>query len=193
MQELPQLLYTIKSLETLYGGQFTFYFINSVVRTNLLLNLTFISTAKTLAPFVLCKVNLWAKVSKLCTLTTESEWKNTRISKFPNYMYRYITNKYYQNEIVLFKLLNDKLMYKIIQKYDTETWHLQRAQFNPLHPNISMHILPTVLYTFPKRLTRRISLTIKSCFSWWSSSLLSQLSCLIQGWYCKEKLDASHS
>ena len=77
-------------------------------------------------------------------------------------MYRYITNKYYQNEIVLLKLLNDKLMYKIIQKYDTETWHLQRAQFNPLHPNISMHILHTVLYTFPKVLTRRIYLTNKS-------------------------------
>ena len=36
-------------------------------------------------------------------------------------MYQYITNKYYQNEIVLLKSLNDKLMYKIIQKYDTET------------------------------------------------------------------------
>ena len=27
---------------------------------------------------------------------------------------------------------------------------------NPLHPNISLHILYTVLYTFPKVLTRRI-------------------------------------
>ena len=35
----------------------------------------------------------------------------------------------------------------------------------PLHPNISMHILHTVLYTFPKVLTRRICLTIKSFFS----------------------------
>ena len=60
-------------------------------------------------------------------------------------------------------------------------------------PNISMHILHTVLYTFPKRLTRRICFTIKSCFSWWSSLLFSWLSCLIQGWYCKEKLDASNS
>ena len=30
--------------------------------------------------------------------------------------------------------------------------------FNPLHPNISMHILHTVLYTFPKVLTGRICL-----------------------------------
>ena len=35
---------------------------------------------------------------------------------------------------------------------------------NPLHPNISMHILHTVLFTSPKELTRRICLTIKSFF-----------------------------
>ena len=67
------------------------------------------------------------------------------------------------------------------------------VSLNPLLPNISMQILQTVLHTFPKRLTRRICLTIKSCFSWWSSPLFSWLSCLIQGWYGKEKLDASHS
>ena len=33
---------------------------------------------------------------------------------------------------------------------------IQYEQVNPLHPNISMHILHTVLYTFPKLLTRRI-------------------------------------
>ena len=32
--------------------------------------------------------------------------------------------------------------------------------FNPLHPNISMHTLHSVLCTFPKVLTRRICLTI---------------------------------
>ena len=36
--------------------------------------------------------------------------------------------------------------------------------FNPLHPNISMHILHTVLYTFPRVLTWRICLTVKSFF-----------------------------
>ena len=39
---------------------------------------------------------------------------------------------------------------------------LAKPILNPLHPNISMHILHTVLYTFPKMLTRRICLTIKS-------------------------------
>ena len=37
---------------------------------------------------------------------------------------------------------------------------------DPLHLNISMHILHTVPYIFPKVLTRRICLTIKSCFNW---------------------------
>ena len=50
-------------------------------------------------------------------------------------------------------------------------WHL--CLIKPLHPNISIHILHTVLYTFPKVLTRRICLTIKSFFSWWSFPLFS--------------------
>ena len=37
--------------------------------------------------------------------------------------------------------------------------------FNPLHPSISMHILHTVLYTFPNVLARRICFTIMMFFS----------------------------
>ena len=37
---------------------------------------------------------------------------------------------------------------------------------DPLHPNISMHILHTILFTFPTVLSRRICLTIKT-HSWW--------------------------
>ena len=33
-------------------------------------------------------------------------------------------------------------------------------------PKISVHILHTVLYTFPTMLTRRIFLTIKSFYGW---------------------------
>ena len=36
----------------------------------------------------------------------------------------------------------------------------------PLDPKVIMHILHTVLYTFPKVLTRRFSLLIKSFFCW---------------------------
>ena len=38
------------------------------------------------------------------------------------------------------------------------------VSINPLHPNISIHILVTVLCTCNKVLTRRICLTIKSFF-----------------------------
>ena len=37
--------------------------------------------------------------------------------------------------------------------------------FNPIHPDISMHILHTVLYTCPYVLARRSCLTIKRFFS----------------------------
>ena len=37
---------------------------------------------------------------------------------------------------------------------------LKSKHFNSLHPNINMHILHTVLYTFLKVLTRRICLTV---------------------------------
>ena len=40
-------------------------------------------------------------------------------------------------------------------------WYREREIFNPLHPNISMHILHSVLYTFPKIQIRRTYLTIK--------------------------------
>ena len=43
--------------------------------------------------------------------------------------------------------------------------HSQAKHFNPLHPIISMHILYTVLYTFPNVLARRICLTIKGLSS----------------------------
>ena len=52
---------------------------------------------------------------------------------------------------------------------------------NPLQPNIRLHILYTVVCTFPKVLTRRICLPIKSFFSGQSLPLLSLLSCVIQG------------
>ena len=66
------------------------------------------------------------------------------------------------------------------------------SYINPLHPNISMHILHTVLLTFPKVMTRRICLPIESFFAWWSFPFFLWPWCVIQRWYCKEKLDVSH-
>ena len=60
-------------------------------------------------------------------------------------------------------------------------------------PHISLHILHTVLYTSLKVLIKRIWVTIKSLLNSRSFPLFSWPLCLIQGWYFKEKLDASHS
>ena len=56
---------------------------------------------------------------------------------------------------------------------DTQTNALKKLKkeqaafrLNLLHPNTSMHILHTVLYTFPEVLSRRICLTVRSFFSW---------------------------
>ena len=43
----------------------------------------------------------------------------------------------------------------------------------PFAIDIIMQILHTILKTFSKVLTRRICLTIKSLFSWWSLPLFS--------------------
>ena len=37
-----------------------------------------------------------------------------------------------------------------------------KTKVNPLHPNVSMHILQTLLYTFPLVLTRRIRVKVKA-------------------------------
>ena len=55
----------------------------------------------------------------------------------------------------------------------TEYIILKCLNIEPLHPNISLHILLTVLYTFPKVLTRRICLIIKRFPSWWSFLVFS--------------------
>ena len=64
---------------------------------------------------------------------------------------------------------------------------------NPLHPNISICILPTVLQTFAQVLRRRICLKIKILFSLMIISFILMTLYMILWWYCKEKLDACHS
>ena len=52
----------------------------------------------------------------------------------------------------------------------------------PSHPNISMHILHTVLYTFPRILIRRICWEIKSLFGWWSLRRNKMPAVSLRGW-----------
>ena len=61
------------------------------------------------------------------------------------------------------------------------------------HPNVIMHILHTVLYTFLKVLTRRICLLIKSFFFGDIISFILMTLICDSGRYTKEKLDASRS
>ena len=68
-----------------------------------------------------------------------------------------------------------------------------RSSIKPLNPNISIHILHTVFYTFPTVLKMRKCLTIKS-FLVGDYFLCSRDSNVWgRGEYCKEKLVASHS
>ena len=60
--------------------------------------------------------------------------------------------------------------------YSSSTLHIYNWLHdvsNPLHPNIRIYILHTVLYTFPDVVARRICLTIKRLFSWLSFPLFS--------------------
>ena len=67
-----------------------------------------------------------------------------------------------------------------------------KEKINPLHPNISMHILQSFFLSFSKVMTRRICLTIKGFFGWSPFILLLWSLCLIQGWFCTEKSDARY-
>ena len=77
-------------------------------------------------------------------------------------------------------------------------WKLKLNQIvetilNSLHPNINIHILLTVLFTFPMVMTRRICLRIRSFLNWWSFPFFSLPLYLIQACSCREKLETSHS
>lgn len=51
------------------------------------------------------------------------------------------------------------------QKSQTQIFHTITC-INPLHPDISTHIIHTVFHTFPWTQIRRISLIIKGCICW---------------------------
>ena len=52
------------------------------------------------------------------------------------------------------------MCHEVYQKLNQQLSKSDRITINTLHPNISIHILHTVLNTFPEVLTRRICLTI---------------------------------
>ena len=59
--------------------------------------------------------------------------------------------------------MTSQLVHVLWMLYHRATEDLWQAwRFNPFPPNVIIHILHTVLYTFPRVLTRRICLLIKS-------------------------------
>ena len=65
---------------------------------------------------------------------------------------------------ILFSLCNEKsvVRVKVLLQACTNLTARPYLKLDPLHPNISMHILHTVLYKFPKVLIGRIYLKVKS-------------------------------
>ena len=59
--------------------------------------------------------------------------------------------------------------------------------FNPLSPDIKMHILITDLHAFLMKLVRRICLNIKKYYPQWSLPLFLSLEYSNKQWSCKEK------
>ena len=76
--------------------------------------------------------------------------------------------------------------------YDSEVNMYVNYSLHPTMTINTMYFRYIVLYTIPEVLTQRICSTIKNFFRWWSSPLFSWPLGLIQGWYCKAKLDAHH-
>ena len=64
------------------------------------------------------------------------------------------------------------MIFDLKKKRIIQLWSLLWVKLNPLQPKISMHILHTALHTFPKVLTRRIWLPIKSFFRRWSFPII---------------------
>ena len=91
------------------------------------------------------------------------------------------------------RLLNIWDTFHIISTHRMQELLIFQESLNPSHPNISFYILHTVLYKFPKALTRRLCLKIMSSCTWWSFPLFPWLGYVNQRWCSKENLDACHS
>ena len=52
-------------------------------------------------------------------------------------------------------------MFQELSFFLSKNFYYLKSTLNPLQPNVSMHILHTVLYTFPNVLAGTIRLTIK--------------------------------
>ena len=105
--------------------------------------------ASLLTPHSVLKwVNCWRQLTK-----SEMSWGfSICITIFSSVSYRFL-------EVVT------------LEKFIMNLYFTYTTSLFILHLNTNMHNLHTALFLFPKVLTRRICLTIKSFFSWWSFPL----------------------
>ena len=70
----------------------------------------------------------------------------------------------HKSQTCIFRIIWSQIFYLFKDRQLSEVF-MSELYINPLHLNISIHILHTVFCTFTKVLTRRICLTIKSFFT----------------------------
>ena len=90
----------------------------------------------------------------------------------------------YQNVVPQIRLVHNEIFLLDARSFSLFLFFYFFIFLTPLHHIISMHILLSVFYTFPKVLTKRICQRMKSFFNWWSFPLFSWPKCVIQGLYC---------
>ena len=107
------------------------------------------------------KKNVWSQVRFRCSVRWSCFSKRySEVIRFCDFV------------VVHFLLDGERKRGKLVNLQEGTTKQFYNALFNTihniklnhLHPNISMHILHTVLCTFPKVLRKRICLTIDSLF-----------------------------
>ena len=132
---------------------------------------------------ILCRCNL--DIPKILQRRSKWWWKSWKQARLP-LLELFKAQQWKLTEIEeLYSYLALNIFWVIslsfLSLYSVSSLENLQHPLSPIHPNINMHILHTVLYTFLKVLMRRICLTIKSFLACWSFPLFSWPYWVIQG------------
>ena len=123
---------------------------------------------------MVCSNKNWSGINHLNNVINKSPLgKYTRVFYYEGSFQKVISQGKNKNAELVVYFRGDWLFswWPVINKQSLPV-HKSWSLFNPLHHNISMHTLCTVLHTLPKVLNKRICLMINSFFSWWSFSFI---------------------
>ena len=109
---------------------------------------------------LLCFVMRYDKYKKQAAVAADTE--QARVTYFHCSLIGYIVGKFWESSMAL--LVPSNHLVKESLKRLINAW-LHLCCYDTLHPNINMHFLLTVCYTFPWELTRRICCKSESFFS----------------------------